>query len=153
LCFGVTFVCLLRWLQNDSPGIRLAAITGLAVAATYLTKISNLPLVVVALAVVGFKTWRLAKAASLRSSFPTLGVFALCALLPIVAWVLWCKYSHGDFTGTAEKIDYLGWTRKPVGAWWPHPIFSVRGLLAFWPELMASFWRGEFVWFHQRLAS
>jgi hypothetical protein len=34
-----------------------------------------------------------------------------------------------------------------------HPIFTPTGLKEFWPELMASFWRGEFIWHGKRLAS
>jgi hypothetical protein len=56
-------------------------------------------------------------------------------------------------TASSSKIDFLGWTRKPVSNWWPHPIFTLNGVKEFWPELMASFWRGEFVWHGKRLAS
>jgi len=35
----------------------------------------------------------------------------------------------------------------------PHPIFTIHGLRELWPELSASFWRGEFVWHLQRMAS
>src|SRR6266568_4797223 len=52
LCFGALFLCILQWLRTDAPSALLGALTGLAVAATCLTKLSNLPLVAVALAVI-----------------------------------------------------------------------------------------------------
>src|SRR5205823_14802842 len=33
------------------------------------------------------------------------------------------------------------------------PIFALNGITEFWPRLIASFWRGEFVWHLQRMAS
>ena len=44
LCFGVLFLCVLQWLRTNAPSFLLGALTGLAVAATCLTKLSNLPL-------------------------------------------------------------------------------------------------------------
>jgi len=64
---------------------------------------------------------------------------------------VWNYHSFGDLTATASKIEFLGWTRKPVSDWWAHPIFTLNGVKEFWPELMASFWRGEFVWHGKRL--
>jgi hypothetical protein len=77
----------------------------------------------------------------------------LSTALPIALWFAWNYHAFGDLTATGSKIEFLGWTRKPLGNWWPHPIFTLHGLNQFWPELMASFWRGEFIWHGQRLAS
>ena len=85
LCFGAAFICLVKWLRADAPGVRLGTATGLALAATYLTKISNLPLLAVSGAVVLFKISRLAKAGKLRAAFPALAALALCAGLPMAA--------------------------------------------------------------------
>src|SRR5678815_2993046 len=52
LCFGALFLCVLQWVRTDAPSFLLGALTGFAVAATCLTKLSNLPLVAVALAVI-----------------------------------------------------------------------------------------------------
>jgi hypothetical protein len=123
------------------------------VAATGLAKATNLPLLAVVAAAVLFKVWRLARAGKLRAARPALALFGLCAALPIVGWLAWNQCTSGDFTGTTAKIKLLGWTHKPLGDYWGHPIFEPDGLWTFWSELMASFWRGEFVWFGQRLAS
>jgi hypothetical protein len=52
----------------------------------------------------------------------------------------------GDFTGAASKAQLLGWTTKPFSDWWSHPIFTGSGIWTFLSELIASFWRGEFMW-------
>jgi hypothetical protein len=153
LCFGAAFICLVKILSADAPGVRLGAVTGLALAATYLTKISNLPLLVLSGAVVLFKIWSLAKAGKLRAAFPALAALALCAGLPVGAWLAWIKYNFGDFTGTAAKIQFLGWTHKPFGEWWQHPIFTPHGLWTFVSGLLATFWQGELLWHRQPLAS
>src|SRR6266550_5514559 len=38
VCFGGLFLCVLQWLRTDRPSLLLGALTGLAIAATYLTK-------------------------------------------------------------------------------------------------------------------
>ena len=153
LCFGVAFVFLTRWLQPGVPGSAAAAIAGGAIAATALTKSTNLPLVGVALVVLAGCAWRSAASGTLRSALPKLAVFALSAGIPIAAWMAWNASVFGDPTGAAPKIRGLGWTLKPLAAWGEHPLFTWRGLSTFWSELAASFWRGELVWRGARSAS
>ena len=150
LCFGAAFICLVKLLRSDVSGIRLGMLTGLALAATFLTSISNLPLLAVSGAIVLFKIWCLAKAGKLRTSGSAL---AFCAGLPMIGWLALCKHTFGDFTGMAVKIQLLNWTRQPFSEWWHHPIFRPHGLWTFVSGLMATFWRGELVWHSQRLAS
>jgi hypothetical protein len=152
LCFGAAFICLVKLLRADVPRVRLGMATGLALAATYLTKISNLPLLALSGVVVLFDISRLAKAGKLRAAFPALAALALCAGLPIGSWLAWTKCHFGDFTGTAAKIQFLGWTHKPFGEWWQHPIFTPHGLWIFVSGLLATFWQGEFLWHRQPLA-
>jgi len=145
LCFGVLFLCVLQWLRKDAPSLSLGALSGLALAATCLTKLSNLPLVSVALAVM------VARSIAIISRTPRAGLIALaalisCAAIPVGTWILWTKFHFGDVTGSTAKISLLGWTRKPFGDWWQHPIFSPRGLWVFWSDLIATFWRGEVEW-------
>src|ERR1039458_335144 len=47
LAFGAAFILLVRLLRAEIPGVRLGTLTGLALAATFLPKISNLPLLAV----------------------------------------------------------------------------------------------------------
>jgi hypothetical protein len=152
LCFGAAFIGLVKWLRADVPGIRLGALTGLALAAAFLTKISNLPLLAVSGLVVLFKLWGWVKTGRWRAAGPALAALGLCAGLPMLAWLAWCKYVFGDFTGTAAKIQFLGWTPQPPGEWWSHPIFSPQGLWTFISGLLATFWQGEILWHRQPLA-
>ena len=153
LCFGATFIGLVKLLRAEIPGVRLGIYTGLALAATFLTKISNLPLLVVSALVVLMKAAQLARAGKIRFALPALLVLALCAGLPTAAWLAWCKIIFGDFSGTAAKIQFLGWTHKPFAEWWHHPIFTPHGLWTFLSGLMATFWQGEFMWHRQPLAA
>ena len=153
LAFGAAFICLVKLLRADIPGVRLGMITGLALAATFLTKISNLPLLAVSGLVVLLKIGCLARSGKLRAAGPSLAALALCAGLPMIAWLAWCKHTFGDFSGTAAKIQFLGWAHQPMGEWWHHPIFTPHGLWTFGSGLLATFWQGEFLWHRQPLAS
>jgi hypothetical protein len=149
LSFGVAFLCLLKWLRADVPHLRLGVATGLALATVFLTKLSNLPLLVVAFMAVAFKTWQLVRAGQCRPAFPALAALALTAALPIGAWLVRTKLVFGDFTGSAAKIQFLGWTYKSFGDWWAHPLFTPAGLWTFLSGLIATFWQGELFW-HRR---
>ncbi|HEY1489970.1 MAG TPA: DUF2142 domain-containing protein, partial [Verrucomicrobiae bacterium] len=153
LCFGAAFICLLHFLRADVPSVRLGIATGLALAATYLAKISNLPLIAVATAVVMFKVWCLVGTGKFRIGLPSMTCLALCAGLPISAWRALVKHNFGDATGTAMKMQGLGWTYKPFGEWWHHPIFTPHGFWTFISKLVATFWQGEFFWHSRPLAS
>src|SRR4029077_10563094 len=116
-----------------------------AIAATCLTKLSNLPLVAVALIVIIAKLWPAIR----QTPGPALSAFAvlaICSAIPIAGWLVWTKYQFGDATGSTAKIALLGWTRKSFADRWQHPIFTPRGLWIFWFDLIASFWRGEVSW-------
>ena len=153
LCFGVAFVGLVKLLQAELPSVPLAIWTGLALAATCLVKTSNLPLLAVGSMVVVLKVRQLAQSRMLGAAIIPLITLTISAAVPMALWCAWNYHTFGDLTATGSKIEFLGWTRKPVGNWWPHPIFTLHGLNEFWPELMASFWRGEFIWHGQRLTS
>jgi hypothetical protein len=148
ICFGIAFLGLTKILKQERVGIVLTIWTGLALAATCLIKTSNLPLPIIALAVSAWKMFRHGK-----WNFVALGVFVLSVAVPLMIWFAWNSQHFGDLTATKSKIELLGWTRKPITQWLPHPIFTFHGLREFWPELSASFWRGEFVWHLERMAS
>jgi len=151
VCFGAAFICLVRWLRLEKPDVRLGIATGLTLAATGLTKFANLPLLLLAALVLLGKTGQWFRAGKLRASLPMLAWLALGAGLPLALWGLWCKHNFGDFTGSEMKIHYLGWTHKPFGEWWHHPLFTPQGLWTFSSELMVTFWQGEIIWHMQSL--
>jgi hypothetical protein len=153
LCFGTAFVFLVKFLRAEIPAVRLGIFTGLALAATFLTKISNLPLLAVSTLCILFKAVQLVKAGKFHAAFSSLLALVLCAGLPMLLWLAWCKHTFGDCSGTAEKIQFLGWTHKPFAEWWHHPIFTPHGLWTFLSGLTATFWQGEFLWHRQPLAS
>jgi Predicted membrane protein (DUF2142) len=150
ICFGLVFICLIGWFSQDKPSVSLGIVTGLSIDAAYLTKLSNLPLIVVAVAAILWWCIAEARTGKLRAAIFPLGLLAVCAATPIVAWLFWMKTHFGDLTGATSKAQLLGWTTKPFSDWWSHPIFTAPGMWTFLSELIASFWRGEFMW-HARI--
>ena len=149
VCFGALFLLVLQWLRAETHSVWLGVGTGLAIAATYLTKLSNLPFIGVALLIIALQlrriTWRTS-----ASGLATLAALLVCAAIPIGTWMWWNKMHFGDVIGSTAKIGLLGWSQKPFAAWWQHPIFTPGGVWLFWSNLIASFWRGELTW-HGRL--
>ncbi|HEY2569648.1 MAG TPA: DUF2142 domain-containing protein [Candidatus Udaeobacter sp.] len=150
VCFGGLFLCVLQWLRTDRPTLLLGMMTGLAISATYLTKLTNLPLIIVAFVAVITKLLIVIRQKP-RAFVTVFGALVFCAAVPITSWILWTKYQFGDFTGSAPKITLLGWTPKPPSEWWEHPIFTMRGFSVFWWDLITTFWRGEAKWCGQPL--
>ena len=151
LCFGVAFVCLVRILRLDAPDVRLGIVTGLALATTGLTKLTNLPLLLVAVLALCGKAWQWFHAGKFRRALPMFAALTVCFGLPLALWFTWCKFNFGDFTGSELKIEYLGWTHKPFNEWWRHPIFTAAGFWAFFSQLLVTFWQGEIIWQGQPL--
>ncbi|HTV39634.1 MAG TPA: DUF2142 domain-containing protein [Candidatus Sulfotelmatobacter sp.] len=152
LCFGITFPFLLKWIASEIPSPAIGAVMGLGFAATFLTKMTNVPLLAVVAAVVLVKAARDAQGGKLRPALPALAAFLYCALPPILAWMIWCKSNFNDLTGSSVKTHFLGWTLKPFGEWWHHPIFTPGGLWTYLSGQLGTFWQGEFLWQHQPLA-
>ncbi|HXB59639.1 MAG TPA: DUF2142 domain-containing protein, partial [Candidatus Acidoferrales bacterium] len=84
VCFGLTFICLIKWLRAQLPSSPLGAATGVAFAATYLTKATNLPLLAVVAAVLFFHTAKSFRRSG--ASLPALLAFLACAAPPILGW-------------------------------------------------------------------
>src|SRR5207244_11117999 len=103
VCIGVLFVCVFQWFRAELPSLLLGAITGLAIAASYLTKLSNLPLVTVALIAIAWKWLQMLRH---QPAIPTLPLILtiLSAGLPIGGWMLWSKFHFGDLTGSATAV-------------------------------------------------
>jgi hypothetical protein len=153
VCFGIAFLGLTKILQRERVGILVPIWTGLALSATCLIKTSNLPLPLIATIAIASRIFLRTKKAMVRPALLTSGVFILSVAVPIGIWFAWNYHNVGDLTATKSKIELLGWTRKSISDWWPHPIFTIHGLTEFWRGLSASFWRGEFVWHLERMAS
>jgi hypothetical protein len=152
ITFGIAFVLLMKCWNAENLSPRLAAATGLALAATFLTKISSLPLLAVAGIFLALKIFRLAQDGKLRASVPPMAILFACAGLPMAAWMAWCKIVFGDFTGSVLKIQFLGWTHKPFAEWFHHPLFTLHGFWFFLKGNLSTFWQGEILWQRKPLA-
>jgi hypothetical protein len=146
LCFGAAFIYLVKFSRSEIPGVRLGMLMGLALSATFLTKLSNAPLLVISGMFIALKILQLAKNGKLRGSLPALALLIFCAAAPIAGWLAWTKYAFGDLTGTAAKLQFITWTPKPFAEWWHHPIFTPQGFWTFVSDLLVTFWQGEFHW-------
>jgi len=153
VAFGLAFIALAKLLESQRPTILLGIWMGLAATATCLIKTASLPLLLVLAAAVVFRIVQLARRGELSRGLSIFGAFIISVAIPIGTWFAWNEQHFGDLTATKSKIELLGWTPKPFIDWWSHPIFTPTGALDFWGELMASFWRGEFIWHGQRMAT
>ncbi len=130
---------------REGRSLGLFCLVGLAVAAAFLTKYTNVVLVAV---VAG--TFVLGRR---RRDALELAVAAGAAALPVAAWFARALVLDAEITGAGGKIDALGWTVKPLARVLDHPILSPSGAWTFLSELIRTSWRGEFVWHGQRMAS
>ncbi len=122
-CFGVTFIFMVKWLDSENPPPMLGVITGIAFAATYLTRTASLPLLVfIALAV--FRKTKSSLRRFKQNASPAPWFFLACAIPPILLWAIWCKFNFGDFTGSKLITEHF-WLgpSSPSPNGWHHPIF------------------------------
>ena len=152
LTFGAVFVLLLKVWSAERLTPRLAVTTGLAFAAAYLTKTSNLPLLAVAALFLLLKVFLLARKGRMPASIFPLLMLILTAGLPMAGWMIWCKIHFGDFTGSDQKIQFLNWRPMPLAEWFHHPLFTPSGAWYFISRNLSTFWQGEFMWERQPLA-
>jgi hypothetical protein len=151
--FGLAFVGLIILWSNETFEAGWAVLTGLSVSATVLVKATNLPLLAVSVLAIAFRIVRVCRSGKFQSSVSAFAMLILCILLPTGFWMMWNISRLHDLTGVGPKASLMGWTAKSFSEFWPHPLFTLRGWKEFLGELLASFWRGEFTWFRQRLAS
>ena len=138
------YLILVYYLENRSAVFCISA--GLSVAAAFLAKTSNLPLLLF------FGVILVAKALKSRD-VPRLASIFLAAAIPIGAWMVRNKLVLGDFMGTHAKIVRLSWTVKPLSEWFHHPVFTPQGAAYFWGGLIKTFWRGENIWHRVQIGS
>jgi len=144
VCFGLTFLFLIKYINSQLRSKPLAIATGISLASTMLVKTTNLPMmpvVLVSILGIAIKSRKVN-----REIFFSLSIFFGCAIIPMIAWCTRNYQTFGDITGSIEKIKILGWTTKAISDWYPHPIFSISGMKEFSSGLIATFWRGELIW-------
>lgn len=152
LCVGACIFFLLRSIREKFVERKLILYAAFSAAAAVLVKTSNLPviiLVVAGISVIILKRKRYNEKQLWRFVF----LFLTCMIIPVCAWCMWNVSNGHDLLASNEKMKMLDWKYKPIGEWFDSALFSINGMFDFWTELMASFWRGEFSWSRQRLAS
>lgn len=151
LLFAISFFMLLQ-IYFESKSHRYHLLAGLVVAATLLVKISNIAVLVLLGVIVVLKVRKLVSEKGGKKYLPRLGILLAAAAIPVGIWLIRNYVVFGNLTGTAEKIKLLRWTVKPLSELWDHPIFTYKGLLYFLAKLTKTFWRGELVWYLERIA-
>jgi len=130
-------------------GFRRYVGTGLFIAASFLTKLTNIPLLAVALVVA---LGKVRHSNSRTKDVHRILAMAAAVLIPVGLWCIRNLVVVGDLLGVKPKSQEMGFSVKPFGAIWDHPIFTLQGLTTFWHDLMGTLWRGEFFWHGSRLA-
>ncbi len=155
LCFGAAFILLVNFLRAETPEIGLGLATGLMLAATFLVKMTNLPLLALSALVVLIKIGSLLQSGRFRLAAPSVLALALCAGLPILAWMAWCwqacfRRLHGlrgknpipwlDTQAVRRMVAsphfYLEWRMDIFVA--THPHFLAGGILVALPAAQLS---------------
>lgn len=145
---------LLAFRIYDTGGrVPLYVFTGMAFAATLLTKLSNLPLWIIFAFLVVLVARKALRGGNFTSEVPKLLLLVGACVVPVLFWLAWNAHALGDITGSAEKTRILGWTVKPLTDMLDHPVFSLFGLVTFISELLKTFWRGEFLWETESMSS
>jgi hypothetical protein len=156
LAFGAAFALLCRVRAGPSPGFRQVALAGLLVGLTFLVKYTNVGVLVVALWAWGGRWWD--ALGGERASRPRWSeewrratVFCAAAAVLVLPWLARNVVVFGEVMATSIPLESAGWFRKPLASFLPHPVFGFEGARRFFEMLATTFWRGEFVWFSERL--
>jgi hypothetical protein len=126
---------------------------GLLVAATFLTKASNIAIIPLAALVILIKIVRASRRKQIKQYLPALITFASAAIVPIAIWLGRNYILFGDAVGAAASIKLRTWTIKPLNEILNHPILTPSGFIYFISDLTKTFWRGEFIWHNKLIAS
>lgn len=153
LLFGIAFYLLLQLLFSNYYSCKFSFFTGVFIAISFLTKFSNFPIIIIAVLIFFIKMRRSDNKNVLFANLSKILPMLMLTAVPAILWLSRNRIFLGDAPGTADKMKYLRWSIKPLNAIFSHPIFSIKGMIIFWYDLMGTFWRGEFVWHLSRLAS
>lgn len=150
---GLAFYLMLRVYFSDQCSWRLCFFAGIAAAAAFLVKFTNIVMLGVVVLIAALKLRNIYAQSGSRDRLLKI-LFALAtAFLPSLVWLGRNRVFVGDLWGTAAKIKMLGWSVKPLRDLFLHPIFSLQGIAVFWNNLVSTLWRGELVWHLSVVAS
>jgi uncharacterized membrane protein HdeD (DUF308 family) len=143
---GIAFLLVIIIVQGKQCNWRHYMLLGVSISAALLTKLANLPLLLMTITLLAVKNIPRTRAGISVRSVGCAAAFFLSLGLPAAVWAIRNFLTIGDWTATSRKIAMLGWKYKSLSDILPHPIFSMSGMSYFLHELFATFWRGEFVW-------
>jgi hypothetical protein len=151
---GLCFALSLGLAARPESGRLAYAAAGLALAAALLTKFTNGALWAVAAAASAHAIAHASGGAraGLRRFGVRLALQWALALAPVLWWCGRSALLYGDPSGSALKVERLGWGRKPLAEWLHNPILTPSGFSDFATSLVPSFWRGELAWHRTDLA-
>jgi hypothetical protein len=131
-------------MQDDQTSYRPLLLASLLVGLGFLLELSNVVLYVAWMGTL--RCWLLRSQMSARHKSWVTSVSAIAALLPPSLWMGRNYVLMGNLTGAEAKVQYLGWTMKPLSEVFHHPLFSFHGLAFFLRWLTSTFWCGEYCW-------
>jgi hypothetical protein len=153
LVAGIGFFLALRLVVRPVAGIGAAVAIAGVLALAFFSKYTNVALLAVCGVCTGLALARRVEARSIRGEGGRLLLMWFLVAASAGAWLLRNRVVFGDLTGTAFKIERMGWGRKAFSEYWDHPIFTPSGLHTFVSELIPLFWRGELAWHRMPLAT
>lgn len=125
LAFAAAFLMLFNiYLSEKSRRYHILA--GLAVAVTFLTKVSNIANAALAAIIMLFKLKQAVSQKQFKNYLPCLVAFALAAVIPVTIWLGRNYILFGDTIGSAAVFNERGWIVKPLSEIFNHPIFTGR---------------------------
>jgi hypothetical protein len=144
---AVALLLMVKAIEPKERGSWLLIAASVLVGLAFLANISNC-VVFLALAVTMWYWWRRSSKIPLTKAWIVIASAFSALALPLI-WMLRNYAVMDDLTGSRAKIEFLGWTTKPVEELFDHPIFSLQGFFYFLQKLGQSFWRGEYLWHKQ----
>jgi len=152
LVMGIGFLWVVRLRGRPDSRTLDYAVAGALLATAFLVKYTNLALLVVAALLTISALATRPGARSLRGEGGRWLLLWLVALFPIATWLVRNQRLFGEMTGSALKIERMGWGRKPFIEILDHVLFTPSGMWAFATDLVPSFWRGQLAWHLETLA-
>jgi 4-amino-4-deoxy-L-arabinose transferase-like glycosyltransferase len=147
---AVAFVCVLRLATGRLDGGGRFALAGAAVSLAVLAKYTNA--VYLVLALLASLLWARRTPPAWPVAARRLTAFWIAALLPIGLWLVRNLHVLGDAAGTRRKMELLEWAPKAWSGFFDHPFFTPTVAFGYLAELLARFWRGEFLWHGQDMS-
>ncbi|MGB8112804.1 MAG: hypothetical protein WCF22_03480 [Candidatus Sulfotelmatobacter sp.] len=147
---ALVLLLMLKAVDDRESGKWALVAASLLVGLTFLVDVSNCVLYG-ALAVTLWFWVQRSTAAPQQKAWTVVGAASAAVAFPF-SWMLRNYLVIGDLTASRGKMQFLGWTKKPLGEIFRHPLFTWRGLSYFLMELTKNFWSGEYVWHRHRMS-